>query len=93
MKPVKPWDPKTECNLEGFADFKKELMTASYHNACEGTGEMSLARAATQRAGEIAIEHEWPLWAMQRMFNEIKPLVAWDDFLQKYINILFERQK
>jgi len=92
VKAVKPWPAETECPLEGFAEFKKLLDDASYHNATPGTGEMGLARAAERRAAELAIEKEWPLWVMQRMFGEIKPLVEYNGFLQTYVNILFEGQ-
>lgn len=91
MKPVKPWRAGTECPLEGFTEFKKLLKDASYHNAAPGTGEVKMARAATRGAAELAIEKEWPLWVMERMFGEIKPLVDYGGFLQTYVNILFEK--
>lgn len=90
MKAVRPWTANTECPLEGFAEFKELLNTASYHNAAPGPGEAGLAREATRNAAMLAIEKEWPLWVMERMFGEIKPLVAYDGFLQTYVNILFE---
>jgi hypothetical protein len=93
MKPVRPWPANTACPLEGFEELKKLLNDASYHNAAPGTGEMGLAREATRKAAELAIEKEWPLWVIQRMFGEIKPLVEYNGFLQTYVNILFERSK
>lgn len=92
-KPVKPWPAGTECPLEGFAEFKELLNTASYHNAAPGLGEAGLARDAERGAARLAIEKEWPLWVMQRMFGEIKPLVEYNGFLQTYVNLLFEGQK
>jgi len=91
MKPVKPWRAGTECPLPGYAEFKEDLNLASYHNAAEGRGEAGHARSATRAAAEVAIEHEWPYWAMERMFREIGPLVTWGDFMQTYINILSEK--
>lgn len=93
MKPVKPWPAGTECPLEGYAEFKEYLNRASYHNAAEQPGESGLARDATRAAAEVAVAQEWPYWTMERMFNEIRPLVAWSGFMQTYINVLFEMKK
>jgi hypothetical protein len=93
MKPVRPWPATAECPLPGYQEFANELSIASYHNAAERPSEAPDARSATRAAAEIAIEHEWPVWAMQRMFKEIAPLVMWEEFLQAYINILFEMKK
>ena len=93
MKAVKPWPADTECPLEGLGEFKEDLNRASYHNAAERPSEAREARSCTRAAAEVAIEYEWPIWAMQRMFGEIKPLVVWEEFLQTYVNILFENQK
>ena len=88
MKAVHPWPASTECSLEGFAEFKKELMRASYHNAADNSNEWSHAKQHVIAAAEVAIIQDWPYWAMQRMFKECNPMVAWDDFMQKYINCL-----
>lgn len=93
MKGVRPWPANTECPLEGYLEFREDLLKASYHNAAERGGEASHARSAIRAAAEVAIEHEWPYWAMQRMFKEVAPLVAWDQFMQSYINVLFEMKK
>lgn len=93
MKAVRPWTANTECPLEGALEFKALLNTASYHNAAPGTGEAGLAREATRKAAELAIEKEWPVWAMQRMFDECRPLVDFNSYLQIYVNILFEKAK
>lgn len=93
MKAVKPWRAGTECPVEGFAEFKRLLLKASFHNAADGAGEMKDARKAIQDSANVAIEQEWPYWAMERMFKEIQPLVAWDQFMQKYITILMEKTK
>ncbi len=92
VKGVKPWPADESCPLLGYAAFKEYLNTASYHNAAERPRETSDARSATYAAAELAIEQAWPIWAMQRMFREIAPLVMWDEFLQTYVNILFENQ-
>lgn len=93
MKPVKPWPAATECPHDGYQEFANELEIASYHNAAPGTGEMSKARSAVRAAAEIAIEHEWPYWAMERMFREIQPLVDWTSFMQSYIDLLAAHRK
>lgn len=89
IKPVRPWSPNEDCPLEGFQDFRKELMQASFHNAAPGSGELAPARKAVKDAAKIAIDEGWPYWAMERMFKEIKPLVAWDQFMQSYIDLLY----
>lgn len=93
MKAVKPWPANTDCPLEGFAEFKKLLNKASYHNAAPGPGEGTLAREATREAAMLAIEKEWPVWVMSRMFGEIRPLVEYNGYLQTYVNILYEKLK
>lgn len=90
MKAVNPWPAGTECPLKDFDRFKEDLNHASYHNAAEGGGEASLARSCERAAAEVAIENEWPLWVIKRMFGEIKPLVDYDGWLQTYVNLLFE---
>lgn len=85
---VKPWKAGEECPLKGFSEFKKELDLASYHNAADQHGEWSKARECVRAAAEIAIDSGWPYWAMKRMFDEIGPLVAWDGFMQSYINLM-----
>ncbi len=88
MKAVSPWPAKTECPLEGYAEFKKELMHASFHNAADNSGEWRFAGQHVTAAAEVAIIQDWPYWAMARMFKECDPLVSWDEFMQKYINCL-----
>jgi hypothetical protein len=92
MKSVRPWPANTPCPQPSFAEFKKHLNSASYHNAAEGCGEMGDASLALQKAAQVAIDAEWPYWAMERMFKEVAPLVDWGSFMQKYINILSARR-
>jgi hypothetical protein len=87
MKPVSPWNAKTECPLEGFQEFKRHLNDASYHHAGPQL-EWNLAKVCIQKAVDVAIEQDWPYWAMDRMFREIAPLVEWSQFMQVYINKL-----
>ena len=87
MKAFSPWNSKTKCPLEGFQEFKKCLMDASYHHAGSQL-EWNLASACIQKAAEIAVEKEWPYWVMERMFRGITPLVEWSQFMQTYINTL-----
>ena len=85
---IRPWAANNKCPEKGFNEFKNFLDKASYHNAAEGTREAGDARYNTQCAAQIAIIEDWPYWAMDRMFREIAPLVAWDAFMQIYINEL-----
>lgn len=87
MKPISPWNRDTDCPHPSFQPFRKALLDASFHHAGP-TDEWKFAKSDIVKAAEIAIEAEWPYWAMDRMFREIGPLVAWDQFMQTYINIL-----
>lgn len=87
MKAVSPWEQMRECPEPGYQDFRQALNKASYHNA-GSINESGMAKQETIRAAQIAIEHDWPYWAFDRMFKEIQPLVAWDYFMQCYINEL-----
>jgi hypothetical protein len=87
MKSIRPWPANSECPEKGFQKFKSALNNASYHNAGSAS-EFSTAKSYVQVAADIAIENKWPYWAMERMFKEIGPLVAWDQFMQTYINVL-----
>ena len=91
MKSVTPWPWKTACPLNGFAEFKKDLITASYHNAAETSGEAGSARSALQRAVDTAIAEQWPYWVMERMFKEVAPLVDWGQFMQAYISTMHKK--
>lgn len=88
MKAISPWAANTECPLEGFQEFKRALLDASYHHAAASQQEWKLAKACVQKAAEIAIEQGWSYWAMDRMFREIAPLVEWGQFMQTYINTM-----
>ena len=85
---VRPWFQNEVCPEPGYVEFRRELMSTSYHNAAEGGGEAGRARTHLYEAARIAAEADWPYWAMERMFREIQPLVAWDSFMQAYINTL-----
>lgn len=76
------YPPNAGRPLEGYEEFHKELMTASYHNAAEGTGEMGAARDATARAAAVAVKHEWAFWQIRQAFDAVKPLVAFDELMQ-----------
>lgn len=90
MKTVAPWPAKQACTEVGFADFKQALMSASFNNACNTGGEAGYAVSHTKTAATIAVEQDWPFWAIDRMFKEIAPLVDWSAFMQHYINVLKE---
>lgn len=87
MKPMSPWPMNTDCPHPSFPFFRTALMNASFHNAGP-LDEAGAAKSQIQVAANVAIKAEWPYWAMERMFREIAPLVAWDQFMQTYINIL-----
>lgn len=91
-KPVSPWGKDEKCPLEGFDFFKERLSQASFHHAGP-SDEWSNAKKCIQQAAGMAIEQRWPYWAIERMFRECAPLVAWDQFMQLYINELFSRVK
>ena len=93
IQSVRPWSASEPCPLPRFDEFKEALNSASYHNAAEQPGEGHLARSRVETAADIAIDQGWPLWAMERMFKEVRPLVDWSSFLQKYISILYENQQ
>lgn len=84
---LKIWKAGTECDWPGYDEFKEELNRASFHNAGSNS-EANLARTATRNAAVVASNYDWPYWAMERMFKEIRPLVAWESFMQNYINVL-----
>jgi hypothetical protein len=89
MKQLQIWKAGTEPTFSGYTEFKKALNSASYHNA-GGYDEVGSARKELRKAAQIAVNEEWSYWAMDRMFKEIKPLVAWNSFMQCYINTLKE---
>lgn len=87
MKHVSPWPMNSECPEKRFGQFKNALNYASHHHSGL-VNEWGEAKSYVQVAAEIAIEEQWPYWAMERMFVEVAPLVTWDQFMQTYINIL-----
>ena len=88
MKAIRPWPMNTECPEPEFADFKAALNHASFHNAADNSAEWKHAGSHVAAAAAVANTANWPYWAMKRMFDEIGPMVAWDSFMQSYINLL-----
>jgi hypothetical protein len=88
MKAIRPWPAKTECPEPEFVDFKAALSRASFHNAADNSSEWKHADSHVAAAAAVADTAGWPYWAMKRMFSEIGPMVAWDSFMQAYINLL-----
>lgn len=82
------YPPNAGRPLEGYERFHKELMTASFHNACEGTDEMGQASDAESRAAAVAVEHGWHFWQIRQAHEAAKPLVAFDDLMQRIMNQL-----
>lgn len=91
MKPISPWKQGSDPDHPLFNNFKTTLMNASFHHAGP-VDEWGQAKSYIQQAAEIALNAEWPFWALERMFKEIAPLVEWHQFMQTYINILHTRQ-
>lgn len=87
MTPINPWPREADCPHPLFKDFKSALINASFNHAGP-VDEWGQAKSHIQTAAEVAIEADWPFWAMNRMFSEINPLVDWDQFMQTYINLL-----
>jgi len=85
------YPPNAGRPLDGYEEFHKALMTASYHNACEDTSEMGLASDAVKRAAAVAVKHGWAFWQIRQAHDAAKPLVAFDDLMQKVMNILRRR--
>ena len=88
MKAISPWPAKSGCPEPEFADFKAALNHASFHNAADNSSEWKYADSYVTAAAVVADTAGWPYWAMKRMFDEIGPMVAWDSFMQAYINLL-----
>lgn len=88
---MESWTFGTECPHPAYANFKKELMIASYCYADDSGGDWRAAGAHVDNAINIAIENKWPHWALERMFHEIKPLVRFNEFCTRLINELYAR--
>lgn len=84
MKAVQPWPANTVCPEPDYPDFAKALNQASHHFADDSGKEWSAANACMDRAAEIAANAAWPYWAMKRMYQEIRPLPTFDDFMGVY---------
>lgn len=87
------WKSGIECPEVGYQDLKAYLNQASYHFADDNGNEYQKGSFNVQKAADLAIAQDWPMWAIQRMFREINPLVTWDQFLTKYIDQLKNRVK
>lgn len=85
---IKNYPPNAGRPLEGYEDFHEWLMRASFHNACEGTSEMGLASDCEYSAAEVAVENNWSFWQIKQAHEAVKPLVAFDDLMQKIMNKL-----
>lgn len=86
------WPANTQCPDPRFPEFSELLNKASYHHADDSGKEWGTAREYVARAAEVAIEADYPYWAMERMFSEIKPLVTWTQFMHAYITKLKEKK-
>lgn len=83
-KPVSPWPAGTDCPEPVFPAFKKALISASFHYADDSGSEWGSAGDRMREAARIAVEAEWPYWAIKRMYGEIKPLPSFDEFMGRY---------
>lgn len=82
------YPPNAGRPLEGYEQFHKELMTASYHYACDNNSETPLAHEAEVRAAEIAIENDWAYWQIVQAHAACKPLVSFDSLMHKIMTKL-----
>lgn len=83
------WRAGTECGHPSYESFKEALNQASYHYADDSGLEWSKARVELDAAVEIAIQNQYPFWAIKRMFGEIKPLVDLDSFMGRLLTKLY----
>lgn len=84
-----PWKANTECPHPKYTEFKQMLNLASMHFADDSGKEWNTAKEYIKNAAKIAIDCDWPVWAINRMFNEIEHLlVDKDTFYQVMFNLL-----
>jgi len=86
------WPSNTECPHPLYKEFKAALNQASYHHADDSGKERDSASQCISKAAEIAIEADYPYWAMERMWSEIKPLASWTGFMHTYITKLKQKK-
>jgi hypothetical protein len=86
------WKAETECPHPLYQDFKKYINRASYNHADDSIKEWGSATDCISKAADIAIEADYPYWAMERMWREIKPLASWTGFMHTYITKLKEKK-
>jgi hypothetical protein len=89
---MQPWRADTECPYPMYQEFKMLLNQASFHYADDSGTEWKSATACISKAAEVAIAADYPYWAIERMWSEIKPLASWDGFMNIYINKLKEKK-
>jgi hypothetical protein len=82
------WKAETECPHPLYKDFKAALNQVSYHHADDTGYEWVAAKTFISMAADIAIEADFPYWAMERMWSEINPLASWSGFMNTYITKL-----
>ena len=90
---VNVWPAGTECDAPGYQDFKKALNDASYHFADDSSKEWSRGNQCVRYAVQIAIENQYPYWAIERMIREINSLVTLSSFMSIMVNRLYAIEK
>lgn len=90
---IKPWPANTTCPEPGYVEFAKALSSASYHFADDSGTEWSKGTEQLNLAAGIIIKHRWPYWAIDRMVNEIKPLMSISEVMNSLLNKLYGELK
>jgi len=85
---IQSWKAETECPHPMYQEFKKFINQASYHHADDSSKEWGEAILCLSKAADVAIEADFPYWAMERMWHEINPLASWNGFMHTYITKL-----
>jgi mannitol/fructose-specific phosphotransferase system IIA component (Ntr-type) len=89
LHPITPWKMGTPCPIDGYTEFRRALMDASYHFAGQ-RDEMAAGRCCVTDGASIAIAHGWPVWVIKRAVTEVKSLVDYDTLMQAYVHILIK---
>lgn len=87
---MKIWPAGTDCPHPAYQQFKDALNSASYHLADDSGREWNKGYILVHKAVDIAIEHQWPFWAIKRMITEIKSMVDVDLFMSKMLQKLYQ---
>lgn len=74
-----------------FDEVVEILSRVSFHNACDGSDEIHLARAAMEEAAAICFEDRWYVWQMEAARTERSQLIARDDLVQTVLKLAWRK--